>query len=87
MQANMWLSYGDLAWTESIITSPGDYAEETDFYVNIIKENSEIEAKTLLHVGCGKQGLPHRLCDSIDYMATARGRGRRGWSSCCSRFL
>jgi SAM-dependent methyltransferase len=56
MQANMWLSYSDLAWTESIITSPDDYAEETDFYVKIIKENVEIEAKTLLHLGCGAGG-------------------------------
>ena len=56
MQANGWLSYGDLAWTESIITSPGDYAEETDFYVDIIKENAEIETKTLLHLGCGAGG-------------------------------
>ena len=56
MQANSWLSYGDLAWTESIITSPGDYAEETDFYVKLIKENSRIETKTLLHLGCGAGG-------------------------------
>ncbi len=56
MQANIWLSYGDLAWTESVISSLGDYAEETDFYVNIIKENSEIEVKTLLHLGCGAGG-------------------------------
>lgn len=56
MQPNKWLSYGDLAWTESIITSPGDYADETEFYINIIKENSEIETKTLLHLGCGAGG-------------------------------
>ncbi len=50
------ISYGDLAWTESVITSPGDYAEETSFYVDIIKENAEIETKTLLHLGCGAGG-------------------------------
>lgn len=56
MQTIRWPSYSDLAWTESIITSPGDYADETGFYVNIIKENSEIETKTLLHLGCGAGG-------------------------------
>ncbi|MGA1842213.1 MAG: class I SAM-dependent methyltransferase [bacterium] len=56
MQENKWLSYGDLAWTESIIASPGDYVEETDFYINIIKENAETETKTLLHLGCGAGG-------------------------------
>ena len=56
MQANKWLSYGDLAWTESIITSPDDYADETAFYTNTIKENVEIEAETLLHLGCGAGG-------------------------------
>jgi len=53
MQTNSWLSYGDLAWTESIITSPDDYANETALYVNLIKENAEIEAENLLHLGCG----------------------------------
>lgn len=56
MQTNRWLSYSDLAWTESIIASPDDYAEETDFYVKIIKENVGVEARTLLHLGCGAGG-------------------------------
>lgn len=59
MQANRWLSYNDLAWTESIVTSPGDYAEETEFYVKIIKENVRVETKTLLHLGCGAGGNDH----------------------------
>jgi len=53
MQTNKWLSYGDLAWTESIIASPADYADETEFYVNLIKENAQTETKNLLHLGCG----------------------------------
>ncbi len=53
MRNNNWLSYGDLAWTESIISSPGDYARETEFYVRLIKEHSEIEPETLLHLACG----------------------------------
>ncbi len=56
MQANKWLSYGDLAWTESIVTSSDDYADETDFYTNTIKESAEIKAETLLHLGCGAGG-------------------------------
>ncbi len=56
MQETKWLSYGDLAWTESIVAPPGDYAEETEFYVNILKENAEIATGTLLHLGCGAGG-------------------------------
>ena len=56
MRLNKWLSYGDLAWTESIITSPDDYADETEFYANIIEEHSMIETRTLLHLGCGAGG-------------------------------
>ncbi len=56
MQTNSWLSYSELAWIEPIVSSPNDYAEETDFYVNIIKENAKIEAKTLLHLACGAGG-------------------------------
>ncbi|MDW7680353.1 MAG: methyltransferase domain-containing protein [bacterium] len=53
MQIKKWLCYNDLAWTESIITSPADYADLTDYYTHIIKEISGIKAKTLLHLGCG----------------------------------
>ena len=56
MRKNKWLSYGDLAWTESIITSPADYSDETEFYVNLIKENAQTETKNLLHLGCGAGG-------------------------------
>lgn len=56
MRTNKWLAYGDLAWTESIITSPTEYADETQFYVNLIKENAQTEIKTLLHLGCGAGG-------------------------------
>ena len=33
MQSNNWLSYGELAWTESILASPDDYEDEVAFYV------------------------------------------------------
>ncbi|MGA1841593.1 MAG: class I SAM-dependent DNA methyltransferase [bacterium] len=56
MQTNKWLSYGDFAWTESIITSSADYEDETEFYVNLIKENAQTETKNLLYLGCGAGG-------------------------------
>lgn len=56
MQTKKWLSYGDLAWTESIITSPADYANETEFYMNLIKENARTETKNFLHLGCKAGG-------------------------------
>ena len=54
-----WLSYDELAWTEPIITSPEDYAGECEFYVNLIQENSRIETKSLLHLGCGAGGYDY----------------------------
>ncbi len=53
MKKNKWRPYYDLAWTESIITSPDDYREQTESFAKIIKENSSIEVRTLLHLGCG----------------------------------
>ncbi len=57
-QANStkWLSYDQLAWTESIIATPEEYSEDTELFVRIIKEHSKIETKTLLHLGCGAGG-------------------------------
>ena len=40
MPTNKWFSYSDLAWTEHIIASPSDCADETGYYVKIIKENN-----------------------------------------------
>jgi SAM-dependent methyltransferase len=56
MQTGIWLSYGELAWTEPIIAAPDDYAEEALFYVNLVREHSRIESRTLLHLGCGAGG-------------------------------
>ena len=53
---NKWLAYDELAWTEQIIAPPDEYAEETEFLVNAIKEHSKIKVKTLLHLGCGAGG-------------------------------
>ena len=56
MKKKQWRAYTDLAWTDSIIAPPKDYAEETDLFVEAIKEDSKIETKTLLHLGCGAGG-------------------------------
>jgi len=45
--------YADLAWTWPIMSSPEEYAEESELFSRTIKEHSEIEARTLLHLGCG----------------------------------
>ena len=47
------IAYNDLAWTEDIVSSAEDHADEAAGYCRIIKDNSEIESKTLLHLGCG----------------------------------
>jgi len=51
-----WLAYNDLAWTEPIVAPPEEYTEETELFTKVIKEHSKIEAKTLLHLGCGAGG-------------------------------
>ncbi len=56
MRTHKWLSYSDLAWTESIVASPADYADETELYVNLIRENARTETRSLLHLGCGAGG-------------------------------
>ena len=45
--------YADLAWTWPLISPPSDYVKETEILSKIIKEHSQIEVKTLLHLGCG----------------------------------
>jgi SAM-dependent methyltransferase len=56
MKATTWRVYGDLAWAEPIISSLEEYGEETELLCKTIKKHSEIEARTLLHLGCGAGG-------------------------------
>jgi len=56
MKTTKWHAYSDLAWTEPIIAPPKEYAEETELFSKAIKEHSKIEARTLLHLGCGAGG-------------------------------
>ena len=56
MKTTTWRVYSDLAWTESIISSPEEYGEDTELLCKAINEHSNIEARTLLHLGCGAGG-------------------------------
>lgn len=56
VKTTKWRAYSDLAWTEPIIAPPDEYVEGTDLFSKTIKEHSKIEAKTLLHLGCGAGG-------------------------------
>jgi SAM-dependent methyltransferase len=56
MEKTNWRLYRDLAWTEHIIGPPEEYVEETELFSKVIKENSKIETRTLLHLGCGAGG-------------------------------
>ena len=52
-EKDQWRLYSDLAWTWPIISPPEDYIEETVFFSQKIAEYAQIDAKTLLHLGCG----------------------------------
>ena len=54
--ASNWISYNDLAWTEDWLANPDEYKNETKFYIDLIKANSDTPASTLLHLGCGAGG-------------------------------
>jgi SAM-dependent methyltransferase len=56
MHENKWLSYGELAWTETILASPAAQAEETGHYVDLLKAHARTGIHTLLHLGCGAGG-------------------------------
>lgn len=56
MQTNGWPAYNELAWTESVLAAPEEYAEETAFHIDLIRRHARIEPRTLLHPGCGAGG-------------------------------
>jgi SAM-dependent methyltransferase len=45
--------YNDLSWIWPIIGTPEDYIEETETFIEAIKEHSRTEPRTLLNMGCG----------------------------------
>jgi SAM-dependent methyltransferase len=56
MKQEEWIGYNDLAWTERILASPEEYAEEAELYVRRIGERAATPPKSLLHLGCGAGG-------------------------------
>jgi len=53
MGGNQCRLYEDFAWMWRIISPPEDYIEETEELYRAMREYSQIEAKTLLNLGCG----------------------------------
>jgi len=45
--------YGDLAWIWPIISSREEYIQESEEFSQLIRRHSQVEAKTLLNMGCG----------------------------------
>jgi len=45
--------YHDLSWLWPIVSPQEDYVEETEFFSRIVTEKSDVEIRTLLHLGCG----------------------------------
>jgi len=45
--------YHDLSWIWPIVSPPEDYVEETKSISHVVKKKAAIEARTLLHMGCG----------------------------------
>jgi len=48
-----WQAYTNLAWVESIISSPEEYREETEVFCRLIKSFINTKPLTMLHLGCG----------------------------------
>ncbi len=48
-----WKAYSELAWVESVVAPPVEFKEETLFFCEMIKQNSQVEVKTLLHLASG----------------------------------
>ena len=46
--------YNDLAWLWDIVSPLEDYIEQTELFVDILKEMSNIPIKTVLHLGSGR---------------------------------
>jgi len=51
-----WITYNQLAWTDTILARPEDFEEEATTYVNLIKPHLSATSPTMLHLGCGAGG-------------------------------
>lgn len=66
MSPDKWRAYGDLAWTEPLLAFPEEYADGARHFVKLIREQSRVEVRTLLHLGCGAGGHDHTFKESLE---------------------
>jgi SAM-dependent methyltransferase len=52
-KSGRWRSYNDLAWTELILSPPGENEEEVEALCRALAVKGGAGPKTLLHLGCG----------------------------------
>ncbi len=48
-----WISYEELAWTDLLLAPPESCSDNVEAFCRIIKENSLIETKSMLHLASG----------------------------------
>jgi SAM-dependent methyltransferase len=58
--------YHDLNWIWPIVSPPEDYIEETEFFSRVIKKEVQVDAQTLLHLGCGGGRNDHTFQKHFD---------------------
>jgi SAM-dependent methyltransferase len=51
-----WKAYGELAWTERLLSGPEDYRPEAELCIELIRQSATAPVKTLLHLACGAGG-------------------------------
>lgn len=61
--------YNDLNWTWPLISREENYVEAAESIIKVIRENSGIEVKTVLHIGCGGGGHDHTFRKSFELTA------------------
>lgn len=59
-------AYGDLAWTEPLLSFPEEYADGARHFERVIRDHSRIEVRTLLHLGCGAGAHDHTFKKSFE---------------------
>lgn len=74
--------YGDLTWVWEIVSSPEEYAEETEFYARVIREHAQIPVRRVLALGCGAGNIEYTLkkhfdVTGVDASETMLKRARR----------
>lgn len=47
------ITYNDLAWIDTVIAPPQEYADETHLFCKLIKKHSKIKVNNILHFGSG----------------------------------